>query len=102
MIRNPRVLASKGGRSDAPTLNPVSAVGGARLGVDTALSNPLSFTVLLTLVAVYYLFLLSNGTLLLFAPEILDKAFDSMLVHLLRGEFTVDRDAKGSSRCPRL
>jgi len=27
------------------------------------------------------------------APELLDKVFDNMLVHLLRGEFTVDRDA---------
>ena len=45
--------------------------------------------------AIYYLFLLSNGTFRLFAPEMLDKAFDSMLVHLLRGEFTVDREAIG-------
>jgi hypothetical protein len=44
-------------------------------------------------VAVYYLFLLSNGTFQLFAPEMLDKAFDNMLVHLLRGEVTVDREA---------
>jgi hypothetical protein len=43
--------------------------------------------------AVYYLFLLSNGTFQLFAPEMLDKAFDNMLVHLLRGEVTVDREA---------
>ena len=45
--------------------------------------------------AIYYLFLLSNGTFQLFAPEMLDKAFDNMLVHLLRGEFTVDREAIG-------
>jgi hypothetical protein len=44
------------------------------------------------LVSVYYLFLLSNGTLQVFEPEMLDKVFDSMLVHLLHGEFTVDRD----------
>ena len=47
-----------------------------------------SFAVLLTSVAIYYLFLLSNGTFQLFAPEMLDKAFDNMLLHLLRGEFT--------------
>jgi hypothetical protein len=46
-------------------------------------------------VAIYYLFLLSNGTFQLFAPEMLDKAFDNMLVHLPRGEFTVDREAIG-------
>jgi hypothetical protein len=51
-----------------------------------------SFAVL-TSVAIYYLFLLSNGTFQHFAPEMLDKAFDNMLVHLLRGEFTVDREA---------
>ena len=43
--------------------------------------------------AVYYLFLLSNGTFQLLAPEMLDKVFNNMLIHLLRGEFTVDRDA---------
>jgi hypothetical protein len=48
------------------------------------------FAGLIAAVAVYYLFLLSNGTFQLFAPEMLDKAFDSMLVHLLRGEVTVD------------
>jgi hypothetical protein len=52
-----------------------------------------SFPVLLAIVTVYYLFLLSNGTFQLFAPELLDKAFNNMLVHLLRGEFTVDREA---------
>jgi hypothetical protein len=47
-------------------------------------------------VAIYYLFLASNGTFRFFAPEMLDKAFDNMLVHLLlRGEFTVDREAIG-------
>jgi hypothetical protein len=50
---------------------------------------------LLTVVCFYYLFFLSNGTFYLFAPELLDKAFDNMLVHLLRGEFTVDREAIG-------
>jgi len=51
------------------------------------------FAALIAAVAVYYLFLLSNGTFQLFAPEMLDKAFDSMLAHLLRGEVTVDREA---------
>jgi len=41
--------------------------------------------------AAYYLLLLSNGTLQLFAPEMLDRAFDNMLLHLLHGEaFTRD------------
>jgi hypothetical protein len=39
--------------------------------------------------------LLSNGTFQLFAPEMLDQVFDNMLIHLLRGEFTVDREAIG-------
>jgi hypothetical protein len=51
------------------------------------------FAALIAAVSIYYLFLLSNGTFQLFAPEMLDKVFDSMLAHLLRGEFTVDRDA---------
>jgi hypothetical protein len=55
----------------------------------------LSFAVLISVVTVYYLFLLSNGAFQLFAPEMLDKVFDNMLVHLLRGEFWVDREAIG-------
>jgi hypothetical protein len=53
----------------------------------------LYFITLIAVVTVYYLFLLSNGTFRILAPELLDKVFDNMLVHLLRGEFTVDRDA---------
>ena len=48
------------------------------------------FVFLVAGVAVYYLFLLSNGTFQLIAPEMFDKVYDSMLVHLLHGEFTVD------------
>ncbi|MBV8894527.1 MAG: hypothetical protein JO266_21550, partial [Acidobacteria bacterium] len=50
----------------------------------------LGFAILIVVAAVYYLFLLSNGTLQLFAPELLDKVFDSMMAHLLHGEFNVD------------
>ena len=50
------------------------------------------FFPIVALVGVYYLFLLSNGTLQIFEPEMLDKVFDSMLMHMLHGEFTVDRD----------
>jgi hypothetical protein len=57
------------------------------------ISSDWHFAALIAAVAVYYLFLLSNGTFQLFAPEMLDKAFDNMLVHLLRGEVTVDREA---------
>jgi hypothetical protein len=57
------------------------------------MSSGWHFAALIAAVAVYYLFLLSNGTFQLFAPEMLDKAFDNMLVHLLRGEVTVDRQA---------
>ena len=53
----------------------------------------LYFLSLIAIVSVYYLFLLSNGTFQILAPELLDKVFDNMLVHLLRGEFTVDLDA---------
>src|ERR1700719_5202963 len=53
----------------------------------------LNLVALIAVVTVYYLFLLSNGTFQILAPELLDKVFDNMLVHLLRGEFTVDRDA---------
>lgn len=59
------------------------------------ISYPLSFTFLVITITIYYLFLLSNGTFQLFAPEKLDQTFNSMLVHLLHGKFTVDRDAIG-------
>ena len=51
------------------------------------------FVALIGIVIVYYLFLLSNGTFQILAPELLDKVFDNVLVHLLRGDFTVDREA---------
>jgi len=54
------------------------------------LSRRTVFAGLLVLIAVYYLFLLSNGTFELFAPEMFGRVFDNMLVHLLHGEFTVD------------
>ncbi|MBV8891904.1 MAG: hypothetical protein JO266_08035 [Acidobacteria bacterium] len=55
----------------------------------------LSFFFLISVVAVYYLFLLSSGDFQIFAPENLDQAFNNMLLHLLHGEFTVDRGAIG-------
>jgi hypothetical protein len=51
------------------------------------------FFPLLAITAAYYLLLLSNGSFQLFAPEMLDRAFDNMLLHLLHGEFTIDREA---------
>ena len=48
------------------------------------------FSGLLVVIAVYYLFLLSNGTFELFEPEMFGRVFDNMLVHLLHGKFTVD------------
>jgi hypothetical protein len=66
-----------------------------KLDLDAILSGRLSLVALLIIAAVYYFFLLSNGTFQLFASEMLDKAFNNMLVHLLRGEFMVDRDAIG-------
>ena len=48
---------------------------------------------LIAVVAAYYLVLLSNGTMQIFAPEMLDKVFDSMLLHLLHGEYDVDPKA---------
>jgi hypothetical protein len=77
------------------SVNFARAARRATLDVDIILSRWLSFAVLLTIVAAYYFFLLSNGTFQLFAPELLDKTFDNMLVHLLRGDFTVDRAAIG-------
>ena len=58
-----------------------------------ALAHSWQLTVLIAVTSFYYLFLLSNGTFQLFAPEMLDKAFANMLVHLLLGDFTVDRKA---------
>ena len=53
------------------------------------------FVALLAVIAIYYLFLLSNGTFQIFAPEMLDKVFNSMLVNLSHGDFTVDRKTIG-------
>jgi hypothetical protein len=74
------------------------AAGALRIGTRgrhriPSISLRLYFVGLIGVLAVYYLFLLTNGTLQILAPELLDKVFDNMLVHLLRGEFTVDRDA---------
>jgi hypothetical protein len=77
------------------SINATKSARSSKLGVETILSHRLGFSVLLSIVAVYYLFLLSNGTFQIFAPEQLDKAFDSMAIHLLHGEFTVDREAIG-------
>jgi hypothetical protein len=46
--------------------------------------------------AIWYLFLLGNGHLTVFAPEQMDRLFGDMARHLSRGEFTVDLDALGS------
>jgi hypothetical protein len=43
----------------------------------------LYFVALIAGVSVYYLFLLSNRTFQILAPELLDKVFDNILVHLL-------------------
>jgi hypothetical protein len=74
-----------------------TGIGRHRPGVDidALLSHWLSFTALIAIVSVYYLFLLSNGTFQLFAPELFSRAFGNMLGHLLHGEFTVDRDVIG-------
>jgi hypothetical protein len=87
----------RGARQPLLKLSPnvTGAAKGTKLQVDSILSHRMSFALLLTIVFVYYLFLLSNGTFQLFASEMLDRAFDNMLVHLLRGEFSVDRDAIG-------
>lgn len=53
----------------------------------------LGVAALITVVAAYYLLLLSNGTMQIFGPERFDKVFDSILLHLLRGEFVVDSEA---------
>ncbi|HQT76722.1 MAG TPA: hypothetical protein PLD10_06680 [Rhodopila sp.] len=46
-------------------------------------------------IAIYDALLLGNFHLALIAPELLDRAFGSMLVHMLHGDFGVDRDAIG-------
>jgi hypothetical protein len=70
-------------RFDAARVEKVERVG-------VLLSRRTVFAGLLVVIAVDYLFLLSNGTFELFAPEMFDRVFNNMLVHLLHGEFTVD------------
>ena len=72
-----------------------------RFTVEAWLSHRLSFGVLIAAVSIYYLFLLSNGTFRLFGPELFGKAFNNMLLHMLRGEFTVDPDVIGYEGFPR-
>ncbi len=55
----------------------------------------LRFPAVILAVALYDLLLLSNGSFQLFAPERLDGAFNSMLLNLLHGDFTVAPDAIG-------
>ncbi len=72
-------------------IRPSAVIGGARASV--RLPWWLGAAALIALVAGYYLLLLSNGTMQIFAPELLDKVFDSTLLHLLHGEFDVDPKA---------
>ena len=67
--------------------------GGAGRGIESLLWHWQGFAALLAVVAVYYLFVLSNGTMRLFSPEQMDQAFASMMRHMLHGEFTVGRKA---------
>ncbi len=60
------------------------------IGAGAASSRRWGFAILMVGVAVYYLFLLSNGSFRIFAPELLDKVFGNMLLHMLHGEFYVD------------
>ncbi|HUC11663.1 MAG TPA: hypothetical protein VL985_14735 [Stellaceae bacterium] len=60
----------------------------SKIKIDHALV--LVFAALVAIVAIYYLFLLSNGTFRLFATEMLDKVYDNMLVHLLHGRFDIN------------
>ncbi len=53
------------------------------------------FAAIILAAAFYDLLLLSNGDLRLFEPEFLDGAFNSMLLNLLHGDFTVAREALG-------
>jgi hypothetical protein len=76
-------------------LNATKGLREGKLEANAVPSQWTNFFMLLAIVSLYYLFLLSNGTFQLFAPEMLDQAFDNMLVHLLRGEFTIDRGAIG-------
>jgi hypothetical protein len=72
---------------------PSQVTGGEQANV--RLPRWLGATALIALVAAYYLLLLSNGTMQILAPELLDKVFDSTLLHLLHGEFEVDPKAIG-------
>jgi hypothetical protein len=54
-----------------------------------ATSSKWYFFLLIGAVAIYYLFLLSNGSFQLFAHEMLDEVYNNMLLHLLQGEFIV-------------
>lgn len=51
---------------------------------------------ILIISGIYYLWLLSNGTLRLFEPELYDNVFNTMLVNLFHWDFTVSREAIGS------
>jgi hypothetical protein len=74
-------------------IRPSQIKGGEQASV--RLARWLGAAALIAVVAAYYLLLLSNGTMQIFAPELLDKVFDSTLSHLLHGEFDVDPNAIG-------
>jgi hypothetical protein len=93
LIRHSLDSTASGFRSNFWRSLTTAAAARAKIKIETLLSNWISFSILLTLIGVYYLFLLSNGTFQLFAPELLDKAFSNMLLHLLHGDFTVDHQA---------
>jgi len=84
-------------------ISPTAARSGAgtRVGIHAILSHRWSFAALLALISIYVLFLLSNGTFQLFAPELFSRAYGNMLMHMLHGEFTVDREVIGYEAFPR-
>ena len=84
-----------------PITNAARSETDTRFGIHSVWSHRLSFAVLLALISVYVLFLLSNGTFQLFAPELFSPAYGNMLMHMLHGEFTVDQEVIGYEAFPR-
>jgi len=75
--------------------NTASSGTETRFSIYSILSHWLSFIAFVALISINVLFLLSNGTFQLFVPELFSRAYGNMLMHMLHGEFTVDRDVIG-------
>ena len=79
-----------------------AGIGAQRRAGLRSLSSAWYLVALIAPVAVYYLFLLSDGTFQLFAPEMLDKVFDKFGVARDQAPHWISSPLHQPLRCPQI